>query len=202
MAEIPFGAQASDDGPKAGEVQTLGTMTNWAGAAISLALIVGIGLWGYRTLSRDVTGVPIVRAATGMPMRVVPDNPGGSPALHQGLAVNRVAADGTVAKPADRLILAPEPIDLASEDQPLEDLSVAGPESAAPERETRVAMELAETTSQMASIRALADKLSNGAEPLNDVAPGTEEKAQEPASAPSKAVPEAKIEKAVVVKGG
>ena len=78
-----------------GAVQTLGTITNWAGAAVSLALIVGIGVWGYKMLARDVSGVPVVRAASGKPMRVQPEDPGGSPAMHQGLAVNRVAADGT-----------------------------------------------------------------------------------------------------------
>jgi hypothetical protein len=203
MAELPFGAQAPDDGPKAGEVQSLGTLTNWAGAVISLALIIGIGVWGYQTLSRDVTGVPIVRAATGKPMRVVPDNPGGSPALHQGLAVNRVAADGSVAKPADELILAPEPIELAAEDQPLEDLENSAADSTGPERETRVAMALPESAAQMASIRALADKLSSGAAPLGDTSSDAEAQVEEPVLTEPEAQPEAKIEEAVVVvKGG
>ena len=65
-----------------GAVQTLGTITNWAGAAVSLALIVGIGVWGYKMLARDVSGVPVVRAASGKPMRVQPEDPGGSPAMH------------------------------------------------------------------------------------------------------------------------
>lgn len=51
-------------------------------------------------------------------MRVQPDDPGGLPADHMGLAVNAVAAQGTAEAPADRLILAPRPVDLADEDQP------------------------------------------------------------------------------------
>lgn len=94
-----------------------GTALNVLGAAASLALIAGIGLWGYKLIMRDVSGVPVVRAVEG-PMRVQPDDPGGLPADHQGLAVNAVAAKGTAEAPADRLILAPRPVDLADEDQP------------------------------------------------------------------------------------
>ncbi|MDU9003819.1 SPOR domain-containing protein [Sedimentitalea todarodis] len=94
-----------------------GAALNVLGAAASLALIAGIGMWGYQLVMRDVSGVPVVRAVEG-PMRVQPDNPGGLPADHQGLAVNAVAAQGTAEAPADRLILAPRPVDLADEDQP------------------------------------------------------------------------------------
>ena len=95
----------------------IGTALNLLGAAASLALIAGIGMWGYQLVMRDVSGVPVVRAVEG-PMRVQPDDPGGRPADHQGLAVNAVAAKGTAEAPADRLILAPRPVDLADEDQP------------------------------------------------------------------------------------
>ena len=128
MADVPYGGptpvQQARDG-RSNAVQTLGTMTNWAGAAISLALIVGIGVWSYKTLSRDVSGVPVVRAASGEPMRVQPDDPGGSPALHQGLSVNGVAALGAAEKPADRLILAPPPVSLADEDIPSQQVTLA-----------------------------------------------------------------------------
>lgn len=90
-------------------------MANWAGAAISLGLVIGVGIWGYQLLVRDVSGVPVVKAIEG-PMRVAPTDPGGSPAEYQGLAVNNVAAEGTAEAPADRLVLAPRPIDLSDED--------------------------------------------------------------------------------------
>lgn len=91
------------------------TMTNVAGAVVSFALVIGIGIWGYKLIVRDVTGIPVVRAASGE-MRVRPEDPGGQAAQHQGLSVNAVAAEGAAAAPADRLILAPQPIDLAAED--------------------------------------------------------------------------------------
>lgn len=95
---------------------SLTTLTNVAGAVMSFALVIGIGVWGYKLLVRDVSGIPVVRAASG-DMRIRPAEPGGDKASHQGLSVNAVAAIGTAAKPADRLILAPEPIDLTVEDQ-------------------------------------------------------------------------------------
>ena len=45
----------------------------------------------------------IARAIEGE-MRVRPEEPGGELARHQGLSVNAVAAEGSAAKPADRLM--------------------------------------------------------------------------------------------------
>ncbi len=92
------------------------SLVNWAGALISVLLIVGLGLWGYKLWVRDVSGVPVVRALEG-PMRIAPADPGGVAAEHQGLAVNRIASEGEAAPPADRLVLAPRPVTLADEDQ-------------------------------------------------------------------------------------
>src|SRR5210317_1161383 len=92
------------------------------GASLSLALTLGIGTWGYKLMVRDVSGVPVVRALEG-PMRVQPADPGGRLADNQGLAVNAVAAEGAAAAPAERLVLAPPPIDLDDEDAPLGDLA-------------------------------------------------------------------------------
>lgn len=92
-----------------------GGLLNYAGAAVSLALIVGLGVWGYKLAMRDVTGIPVVRALEG-PMRVQPENPGGQSADHQGLAVNAVQAEGEASAPADRLVLAPEPASLSDDD--------------------------------------------------------------------------------------
>ena len=73
---------------------------------------------------RDVSGIPVVRAAAGE-MRVRPEVPGGQVALHQGLAVNAVAAEGQAAGPVDQVRLAPTGTDLAAEDQPIATTSVA-----------------------------------------------------------------------------
>lgn len=88
---------------------------NIAGAVVSLALVVGLGIWGYRLAVRDVRGVPVIQAMEG-PMRIAPEDPGGEIADHQGLAVNTVAAVGTAAPAPDKLVLAPRPVELAPED--------------------------------------------------------------------------------------
>lgn len=108
-------AQYHDTAPE--RPVTLARLTNLTGAALSLALIAGIAVWGYRLILRDVSGVPVVRALEG-PMRVQPADPGGSAASYQGLAVNAVAAEGAAADPADQLILAPPPLELSLEDIP------------------------------------------------------------------------------------
>lgn len=86
-----------------------------AGAASSVALVVALGVWGYKLAVRDIAGVPVIRAIEG-PLRVAPVDPGGDVADHQGLAVNDVAAAGAAGAPADRLVLAPKPVELTLED--------------------------------------------------------------------------------------
>lgn len=96
----------------------VGTLMNWAGALISFLLMVGLAVWGYQLLVRDVTGVPVVRALEG-PMRITPQDPGGEEAEYQGLSVTRVASEGTLEAPIERVILAPPPVNLEEEDQPV-----------------------------------------------------------------------------------
>ncbi len=91
-------------------------MINLAGAACSIALVIGLGIWGYKLAVRDVSGIPVVRALEG-PLRIAPDNPGGDVAMHQGLSVNAVAAAGTALPLPDKLILAPKEVVLTAEDQ-------------------------------------------------------------------------------------
>lgn len=107
-------------------------MINIAGGVSSIALILGLAIWGYKLAVRDVNGIPVVRALEG-PMRIVPDNPGGEIAAHQGLAVNDVAAAGAAAPPPDRLVLAPKPLELALEDEPGLDQPGAAPATSAEE---------------------------------------------------------------------
>ncbi|WP_135505667.1 SPOR domain-containing protein [Roseovarius aestuariivivens] len=153
-------------------------LTNMAGAAVSLALIVGIGVWGYKILVRDVSGVPVVKAAEG-PIRVQPEDPGGQKALHQGFAVNDVAAKGTASKPADRLVLAPEPLDLTLEDQPITQIEqVSSPEptqsaedlipsEASPQAEANEPVPSSpEDDTRLAALQLLADQLSEGVPPI------------------------------------
>ncbi|WP_428516427.1 SPOR domain-containing protein [Roseovarius sp.] len=175
-----------------------------AGAAISLALVVGIGVWGYKILVRDVSGVPVVRAAEG-PMRIQPKDPGGATAEHQGLAVNGVAADGSAAKPADRLVLAPEPLTLSLEDTPQSDLRVAAAadepadaadepadaaEEVTPRAEAQDAVESDEDAATLAALNTLADELSKGVEPMTPLASTESSDIEADASAEQEAEPE------------
>lgn len=96
------------------QVQRLVTLS---GALVSLALICGMGYWGYMLLVRDVNGVPVVQAMEGA-FRVAPEDPGGAEAPYQGLAVNKVAAEGSAGGQVDQVTLAPRPVDLAEEDEP------------------------------------------------------------------------------------
>lgn len=92
-------------------------LANLAGAAISLALIGGICVWGYNLMVRDVSGIPIVRAAEGE-MRLLPDDPGGQVARNTGLSVNAVVAAGEASGPVEQVTLAPPPVSLHPEDAP------------------------------------------------------------------------------------
>lgn len=103
-------------------------LVNVAGALTSLALVCGVGVWAYKLAVRDVNGVPVIQALEG-PARIAPENPGGELAMHQGMAVNRIAAEGTAEEPADRLTLAPAPAALSDEDAAMG--SIAGTGTAA-----------------------------------------------------------------------
>ncbi|MBQ0750408.1 MAG: SPOR domain-containing protein [Roseovarius sp.] len=137
-------------------------LTNLTGAALSLALLAGVGVWGTKMVMRDVSGVPVVRATEG-PMREAPADPGGDAAANQGLAVNAVAAEGTAAAPADRLVLAPPPLELSLEDvAPLTQAEEAAPRAEMAEPEPQAAPEEV----QNASMLALADQIAAGAAPM------------------------------------
>lgn len=177
MAEIPMGASGASNG----DSPNAALLVNRAGMLVSAALLMGTCVWGYQILSRDVSGVPVVRALEG-PMRIQPDDPGGRQAGHQGLMVNQVAADGSAAGPADQVIVAPPPIALSERDR-------VSPETAgttAPVVEQKPArvppsvetdtLTLADTSpivapaaldvSKPLSVEELAAQLSAGAQPL------------------------------------
>lgn len=165
---------------------------NLAGAAMSLALIAGLGIWGYRITVRDVTGVPVVAALDG-PMRIAPEDPGGEVADHTGYAVNDVAAEGEATELPEEITLAPGPARLTEEDLPLaamvqrevEQAAAAEPtEEVTPASEAEdgelVAPELAvaanlpddvDPNDPVAVALALAGQMTEGAEPLSGAAP-------------------------------
>ncbi len=109
MADVEYrGAEGAplDEVQNGAQTRRISKFVNTAGALMSVALVVGIGVWGYRLLVRDVTGVPVVRALDG-PMRIQPDDPGGTQTAHQGLSVNRVQSDGLAEPVPEQLTLAP-----------------------------------------------------------------------------------------------
>ncbi len=124
MTQVDWGkAQAHEAHPgaparqEAAPRQGSGSFMNIIGAVLSLALLAGLGVWGYKLAVRDVTGVPIVRALEG-PMRIQPDDPGGETAAFQGFSVNDIPSEGQAQAPADRLELAPRNTRLQPEDIP------------------------------------------------------------------------------------
>jgi len=147
------------------------TLVNLSGGLVSLGLVVAACIWGYNTLARDVSEVPVVRAATD-PMRVAPEDPGGRLAGNIGLAVNKVAAEGLAEKPADRLILAPAPVRLSTEDQPGQ--MIKAEQDAARRAEEAAQMAAAEQADPVAALTA---RLLKDAKPLSGeaVTPPTED---------------------------
>lgn len=111
------GAMPSHDVRDPGRAARVQRIVNIGGAVTSLALVIGLGIWGYRLAVRDVNGVPVIQALEG-PMRIAPADPGGAIADHQGLAVNELAETGAATPPPDRLLLAPRAMELLPEDSP------------------------------------------------------------------------------------
>lgn len=100
---------------QAADASRVTQLVNWTGALVSMGLVIGMGVWAFQLLVRDVADVPVIRALDG-PMRVAPENPGGSIAENQGLAVNLLAEGAEAAPVPDQLLLAPPPQDLSAVD--------------------------------------------------------------------------------------
>jgi len=140
MAAINFNDMGDRDGG------SFAAAINWAGAFLSVLLIVGLATWGWKLWQRDVTGIPVVRALEG-PMRTTPADPGGLANNYQGLAVNRIAEE-RVSELADRVALAPAPATLnEDEDLAMADLAPVVEPEALPAIDVAPAPDLSETVS-------------------------------------------------------
>ena len=147
----------------------------YAGALLSLALVLGLAIWGWKLWMRDVTGIPVVRAMEG-PMREAPEDPGGEIALHTGLAVNDIAAMGEAAGPEERLVLAPQPPGLTEEDLMVQPTAEAGERRPGDTPEDTLAAFDPDRAMSAEDVAELADSLIEGVAPLGEVeapAPGT-----------------------------
>lgn len=129
MASSYYDDDVSDSPARLEIVQTA---TRWTGAVVSVSLVLGLGVWSYKMMVRDISGVPVIQAMSG-PARTAPEDPGGHKAAHQGLSVNRIAALGEAAPPPDTVTLAPRPAALAAEDRPMATTPMARP-NALPDR--------------------------------------------------------------------
>ena len=154
---------------------------NIVGAVISLAVFVGIVTWGAKTVLRDSSGVPVVRALKG-PARVAPEDPGGLLVAHQGLTVNEVAGSQITGAADDPLQLAPRPINLQAEDQPIQPVvdrenatataraAVVLPE---PEMDAAEALVIDETAESLAAMLAAGTDTAPVKEPASAVIPAS-----------------------------
>ena len=154
---------------------------NIVGAVISLAVFVGIVTWGAKTVLRDSSGVPVVRALEG-PARVAPEDPGGLLVAHQGLTVNEVAGSQTTGAVDDPLQLAPRPINLQAEDQPIQPLvdreiaTAAAPAAVVlpePEMDAAEALIIDETAESLATMLAAGTDMAPVKEPASAVIPAS-----------------------------
>ncbi len=150
MAEANF--EDFEEAPAAG-VPRLQRVAHLAGAGTSLALVLGLAVWGYRLAVRDVNGIPVIKAESG-PMRIAPVDPGGQISGNVGLSVNRVAA-GTEDQPrTDQIVLAPKPVELAQGD--------LAPEALAAQKAAQVAAQAAAAPAAAASVAAAGPASTSG----------------------------------------
>ncbi|MGZ3217677.1 SPOR domain-containing protein [Paracoccus sp. T5] len=108
----------------------LARLTHYMGAVASVALMVGLMAWGWQLMSRDVSGVPVIRAIEGE-ARTTPEDPGGQLTNHTGLAVNSVAG-GEAAVPAQEVAIAPAPVELSEDDVAMGQLGATAREPSNP----------------------------------------------------------------------
>lgn len=106
----PEGAAGRDGGIGARAAR----LTHYLGAVASVGLMVGLTVWGWQLVSRDVSGVPVIRAVLG-DARTAPAEPGGTLTSYTGYAVNDVAG-GAEPRATEQVAIAPAPAGLSDED--------------------------------------------------------------------------------------
>lgn len=104
----------------------LARLTHYVGAVASVGLMVGLLAWGWQLVSRDVSGVPVIRAVQGE-ARTTPEEPGGQLTSHTGLAVNTVAG-GDTATAAQEVAIAPGGTELSDDDVAMGELGATARE--------------------------------------------------------------------------
>ncbi|MBC9246679.1 SPOR domain-containing protein [Paracoccus sp. 11-3] len=108
------GRFAADPQGADGLTARISRLTHYLGALASVALMIGLLVWGWQLVSRDVSGVPVIKAIAG-DARTTPENPGGELTSYTGYAVNGVA-EGADHQPVDQVAIAPAATGLSEED--------------------------------------------------------------------------------------
>ena len=125
MQESHYKSDSQESAP-IGASGVVAVALRWIGAVASLSLVVGIIYWGFLIGQRDATDVPVIRAMEGN-ARIVPDDPQGTQADNQGLAVNEVLAETTPTAVDTSTTLAPSPQSVTAEDETMSALVPVAP---------------------------------------------------------------------------
>ncbi|OUS06882.1 hypothetical protein A9Q96_08975 [Rhodobacterales bacterium 52_120_T64] len=115
MQESHYESDSQESAPL-GASGVVAIALRWFGAVASISLVAGIIYWGFLLGQRDATDVPVIRAMEGN-ARVVPDDPQGTQADNQGLAVNEVLAETSPSSVDTTTTLAPTSQSVTAEDE-------------------------------------------------------------------------------------
>ncbi len=116
-----------------------GAYLKWGSALLSLMVLGLLIYWAYQLGTRDPREIPVIQAMD-VPMRVQPEDPGGTQMANQGLEVNEILA-GNEAQAPEEVVLAPEaetpPVEeTLSEAERLRNMILKPQPEAAPVQET------------------------------------------------------------------
>lgn len=132
-AEPGYQGDPRYDGAAQGDIgllTRLARLTHYLGALVSVGLMVGLVTWGWQLVSRDVSGIPVIRAIEGA-ARTAPDDPGGELSNYTGLAVNNVAA-GQASSAIQQVAIAPPPVGLSEDDLAMGEFGATAREPSSP----------------------------------------------------------------------
>ncbi len=125
MQESHYESDSQESAPL-GVTGVVAVVLRWIGAVASISLVVGIIYWGFLLGQRDATDVPVIRAIEGN-ARIIPDDPQGTQADNQGLAVNEVLAETTPTAVDTNTTLAPASQTVTTEDETMSALVPVAP---------------------------------------------------------------------------
>lgn len=176
MADLDYyGADyGAERGSRLGDALRGFGLANWIGAGTSLGLAAGLSVWAIDLTFRDMSNIPVIVALEG-PMRVAPDDPGGMQAPFQGMALSDITSGGAAAPAPEEIVLAPAPVELdaasLAERRIAAGLSPVAPAALAPAAVEGQAAGI--VTPEPLDMLALADQLSAGLEPLDELVGGS-----------------------------